>query len=862
MRLLFTFFISLWICGGISNAQTGHLQDYLKYKMQQEDNQLIPIVIKHKKQVDVKGLKTHLLSQRQSLEERRRIIVNELYSKNSQINDLDRLLMRLQKKYPNQLTSIRKYWAVNAVSCKASKRIIKQLLNDASVDFIQYDSETQTAKVKQESPLLPARSEGGAEKGLVVCKAPFMWNLGYTGRNRIAMNIDTGVNSEHPSLSDRFLGDYLPLSQAWFGYEHDFPFDIDQTHFHGTHTLGTMIGLDKVHSDTIGFAFNSYWISSDPIVTRVQDIRPESDYFWAFQWALNPDGDLNTSDDIPDVINNSWGVAHEVWPDCNLIEVDFLTALEAADCAVIFSAGNEGPNPQTTGMPAGIIKDTLNIFSVGALDGADASYPIADFSSRGPSHCDVTSPLGIKPEVSAPGVQVRSASGGDGYILLSGTSMAGPHVSGAVLLLREAFPEATSTELKNALYQTATDLGENGEDNIYGRGLINLEAAYNFLSEKYTPAPPIGNGYNLQVNLITEIKKYTDEASQTYSFSVKNTGENPINEFTYKIEANGTLLQEVTSNEVLNSGDSLVFSFDSELQKGYNNFNISTQTNNLNEFDVFDNFRSFRTYKLGHNDLPYVENFDTTDVGFANANMFILNPDSRNTWSLDSIEGFNGKTQALKMTFYQYDTNGEKGQKDYIILGQFDIPQDEQTVLRFNHSYARFFSSNKDSLKIKVSNNINPDGGEWIFAKGGSDLATHSSLFEDYTPADSNDWVHNKVDLSNYAGQSVYIILETVNDGGNNLYVDDLKVENGDFSGIPENNLLSKQLKIYPNPASDYVYIKGLKDNEVLEIIQSNGVPVYKGTLPKGKLDISNWTSGLYIIHTSLQNKAKLIIQH
>jgi subtilisin family serine protease len=78
--------------------------------------------------------------------------------------------------------------------------------------------------------------------------------------------------------------------------------------------------------------------------------------------------------------------------------------------------------------------------------------------------------IDIKPEVSAPGVSVCSASGHDGYAMLSGTSMACPHVSGVLLLLKEAFPYLGAYELKYAIYKTASDLGDPGEDNIYGNG--------------------------------------------------------------------------------------------------------------------------------------------------------------------------------------------------------------------------------------------------------------------------------------------------------------------------------------------------------------------------------------------------------
>jgi hypothetical protein len=85
--------------------------------------------------------------------------------------------------------------------------------------------------------------------------------------------------------------------------------------------------------------------------------------------------------------------------------------------------------------------------------------------------------VSIKPEVSAPGVNVYSSFPGGSYGRLSGTSMAGPHVAGVVALMREANPNADVTTIKNALMNTSRDEGSAGEDNTYGRGVIDAYAA-------------------------------------------------------------------------------------------------------------------------------------------------------------------------------------------------------------------------------------------------------------------------------------------------------------------------------------------------------------------------------------------------
>jgi subtilisin family serine protease len=147
---------------------------------------------------------------------------------------------------------------------------------------------------------------------------------------------------------------------------------------------------------------------------------------------------------------------------------------EYAGVAVIFIAGNEGSRgAESLRTPGDRIASPVNVFSVGALNPDQKT--IASFSSRGPSGCDHQT---IKPEVCAQGASVRSCHLSGTYRILSGTSMACPHVAGGVALLREVWPHVTAQRVKEILLATADDLGPTGEDNSYGTGRINLLSAY------------------------------------------------------------------------------------------------------------------------------------------------------------------------------------------------------------------------------------------------------------------------------------------------------------------------------------------------------------------------------------------------
>ena len=96
-------------------------------------------------------------------------------------------------------------------------------------------------------------------------------------------------------------------------------------------------------------AFNALWIGA-PVLCGIGT----EDNVAAFQWALDPDGDPNTTDDIPDVINNSWYDPNLDTIDCYSLYVPVVQAMEAAGIAVVFSAGNEGPGPMTITPPHNI----------------------------------------------------------------------------------------------------------------------------------------------------------------------------------------------------------------------------------------------------------------------------------------------------------------------------------------------------------------------------------------------------------------------------------------------------------------------------------------------------------------------------
>ncbi len=368
--------------------------------------------------------------------------------------------------------SFETYWIANAIRIEATPAFIRELSRREDVAIIVAEMPMQSLYNPNQF-LAEASANAGASPGLSAIGAREMWAMGYTGQGRLVASFDTGVDGTHPALSGSWRGLTHSAAESWFDPVKGSPTPawdptMSDPGKHGTHTMGVMVGRDDATGDTTGVAFGAQWISA-----RVVDI-PGANYLQAFQWVADPDGNPNTIEDVPDVLNNSWGFRQDDL-DCSDVFWNVIDNVEALGTVVIFACGNEGSNDGTIRNPANRATTLINTFSVGATDTLGEFVWIS--SSRGPSDCDGVS---IKPEVVAPGYLVRTTTpntGGSFYTKVTGTSFAAPHVAGAVALLRQYNPNATVDEIKWALYNSAVDLGAAGEDNNSGKGIINIPAA-------------------------------------------------------------------------------------------------------------------------------------------------------------------------------------------------------------------------------------------------------------------------------------------------------------------------------------------------------------------------------------------------
>ena len=479
----------------------------------------------------------------------------------------------------------------------------------------------------------------------------------------------------------------------------------------------------------------------------------------AFQWALNPDNDTSTTEDIPDVINNSWR-----WYDgndtihCQGFVVNLMNAIEAAGIANIFSGGNSGPNNSTVNSPQRINTSEVNTFCVGSVNGNLAfPYPISNFSTRGPSQCSGIGSLAIHPEVVAPGQNVRSAWDQNNYNTISGTSMAAPHVSGAVLLLKEAFLYLSGEDILWALYLSAVDLGILGEDNVYGMGMIDVYAAFQYLTQNHIPIDPNSSNYDIHLDSVTipNYKESTCDDSFIPTVYFTNRGDFSINNIDLTVKVNDDTILTIpwVGNLMPDSSSNLTFPILNGLSPGKIEIQILANLGTgIDEYDYFNNSTITRFSIIKEiTTLPFIEDFEN---GINDRLWTIENIDLDKTWESDSTNGlqWSNKSAVIKLFTYAPRNN----QKDGLISPKITLPSSNELFLTFDIAYQKRSNSNflNDTLKIFTSTNCGLTYDNIIYQKYGHDLSTFDTSSYDFVPEYLTHWRNDTVNL--------FLVLQTM----------------------------------------------------------------------------------------------------
>ncbi len=477
MKMLKWITLGLWTMILVGSAQAGYLTPGLESQIRNmQKDEVIKVLVVMADQADIKAMDWELHDAKADLSVRHSTVLQTLkdVSQRSQGN----LLADLEaNKSGGAILGYTSHWIVNSVVVTGTVESIRQLATRNDVERIEPDLIVELIEpVKSEKAVDDAKNTNGIgiTPGVVAVGARRVWDeLGIDGTGVIVGELDTGVDGNHIALSSNWRGNFAPTSECWLdaaNLGHSEPAD---SHGHGSHTMGTVCGI--AYDDTIGVAPGALWIASN-IINSGTGPAFDNGVIASFEWLADPDGNPFTMDDVPAVVQNSWGVNENFsgYYDCDSRWWDAIDNCEASGVVVTWSAGNEGPGPESLRSPGDRAASPGNCFSVGSTQ-PYPPYTISGFSSRGPSGCG--GEFAMKPEISAPGSDIYSVNAGGGYTNMSGTSMAGPHLAGVVALMRASNPNVDVITIKEVLMATAVDLGSAGEDNTYGHGFVDAYAA-------------------------------------------------------------------------------------------------------------------------------------------------------------------------------------------------------------------------------------------------------------------------------------------------------------------------------------------------------------------------------------------------
>jgi hypothetical protein len=264
----------------------------------------------------------------------------------------------------------------------------------------------------------------------------------------------------------------------------------------------------------------------------------------------------------------------------------------------------------------------------------------------------------------------------------------------------------------------------------------------------------------------------------------------------------------------------------------------------MEEIDYLNNRKYARFHVYEPQALPFFEFFD--DVNLYRSGWYVDDPDNKYGWDTVTVNGLKGLNHSARSRMARYTYR--QSQLDGMSI-QLEAPQSGDFTLAFDLSYQFKVSVFNDSLKVLTSTDC---GESWtpVYNKGEEEInTTDKAIQNEFIPVDSADWRTDTIDLSALAGSGAFLLkFETKNRGGNNLYIDNVRVWAGDWASIDEQHPIGVQeLILYPNPVVDGILrVEGFS-NDSYRIMDLAGHIVQTGR-SAGSIDVSSLSSGMYVL--------------
>ncbi|WP_097157957.1 S8 family peptidase [Bacillus oleivorans] len=647
------------------------------------------------------------------------------------------------------------FYIVNGLAVTSTKEVMEKIASFAEVEKILPNETRQlyTPTVTEQDQVTAGAETQSIEWNINQIGAPAVWNMGIDGTGVVVASIDTGVQWDHPALIEKYRG-YDPANPAQPNHEFNWfdvtagqtvPYD-DQGH--GTHVTGTMVGSEADGSNQIGVAPGAKWIAVKAFTAAG---GTDVDLLEAGEWILAPkDAAGNPHPEMaPDVVNNSWGGG----PGLDEWYRPMVQAWRAAEIFPEFSAGNTTIfNP---GGP-GSVANPANYPESFATGATDSQNRLASFSLEGPSPYDE-----IKPEVSAPGVNIRSSVPGGAYEGgWNGTSMAGPHVSAVVALLKQVDASLTVDEIEEILLNTAIPLTNSeypeSPNNGFGYGLVSaFDAVSSVVSglgkvkgnvtedgddvtapvlEHQSPAEvfagmdvPLQAQVQDDISVTSVVLRYLKEDGTWADLDASRIS-GDYKAGTYEVTIPGEVVAEPTLQYEIVATD----------------FGGNQAITGILEVPVLPGIT-----------VGYEQDFEATPAGWTSYG-------TNNTWEWGvPASGPGSAFSGEKVYATNLEGNYDNRANMNLVMPPVDMPAEGNAYLQFKQWYN--LERNYDYGHVFVSTDME----NWV-----QKLRINNV---------SNGWIDGQVDLSEYAGQRIYVAFNVTTDGSvlrEGWYIDDVKLTN------------------------------------------------------------------------------------